>query len=148
MQKIKTTIFLFFLALNSLINAESIEATKFASQEHENRYRGLVDEIRCPVCQGQSIGGSNAGLAKDLRQKVRELIIINNTDDQIRAYMVDRYGDFVVFKPPVNQSTYILWFAPFIFLGLSLFMFIRSLSKKKSTDIHKVDTSKAKELLK
>jgi cytochrome c-type biogenesis protein CcmH len=128
--------------------AESIEAKSFANTEQEQRYRSLLDEIRCPVCQGQSIGGSNAGLAKDLREKVRELIITQQTNDQIRRYMVDRYGDFVVFKPPVNMNTYLLWYAPFAFLLFGAFFFIRSFKTKKNTQPPVIDTSKAKDLLK
>jgi len=132
-----------------LTYAESIEANKFSSNSQETRYRALIDEIRCPVCQGQSIGGSNAGLAKDLREQVRTMIIKDSNNDEIRQFMVDRYGDFVVFKPPVNKSTYLLWFAPFTFLALGLFFFIRSLSnKKKAAQAQTIDTSKAKELLK
>ncbi|WPE17121.1 cytochrome c-type biogenesis protein [Candidatus Thioglobus autotrophicus] len=127
---------------------ESIEANSFKNEAHEQRYRSLIDEIRCPVCQGQSIGGSNAGLAKDLREKVRELIIDDQTDDSIRRYMTDRYGDFVVFKPPMNKNTYLLWYAPFVFLALGLFFFIRSLGKKPSNTSGVVDTQKARDLLK
>ncbi|CAC9958894.1 Cytochrome c heme lyase subunit CcmL [uncultured Gammaproteobacteria bacterium] len=107
----------------------------------------MIDEIRCPVCQGQSIGGSNAGLAKDLREKVRELILSGKTNDDIRAFMVARYGDFVVFKPPVNKNTYLLWFLPFVFLAFGLFFLVRFFSAKKPL-VAKIDSTKAKELLK
>jgi cytochrome c-type biogenesis protein CcmH len=141
--------FILLLSLSQLIYAESIDAKEFTTQAQEVRYRALIDEIRCPVCQGQSIAGSNAGLAKDLREQVRRMIIKDNNDDEIRQFMVDRYGDFVVFKPPINPATYFLWFAPPIFLALGLFFFIRSLSnKKKITENKAIDTSKAKELLK
>jgi cytochrome c-type biogenesis protein CcmH len=141
--------FILLLSFSSSILAESIEAKAFSSDTQEIRYRALINDIRCPVCQGQSIGGSNAGLAKDLREQVRKMIIKNNSDDEIQQFMVDRYGDFVVFKPPVNKNTYLLWFAPFTFLGLVLFFFIRSLlSKKKTTKTQTIDTSKAKDLLK
>jgi cytochrome c-type biogenesis protein CcmH len=128
--------------------AESIEAKSFVNAEQEQRYRNLIGEIRCPVCQGQSIGGSNAGLAKDLREKVRELIINKKNNDEIRRYMTDRYGDFVVFKPPVNNSTMLLWYAPFAFLLLGMFLLIRSFKTKKNTPTATIDTSKAKDLLK
>ncbi len=141
--------FILLLSFSLSILAESIEAKAFSSDAQEVRYRALIDDIRCPVCQGQSIAGSNAGLAKDLREQVRKMIIKNNSNDEIRQFMVDRYGDFVVFKPPVNKNTYLLWFAPFTFLGLVLFFFIRSLlSKKKTTQTQTIDTSKAKDLLK
>jgi cytochrome c-type biogenesis protein CcmH len=77
------------------------------------------------------------------------MIITNNSNDEIRQFMVDRYGDFVVFKPPINKNTYLLWFAPPIFLVLVLFFFIRSLlSKNKTPKAQTIDTSKAKDLLK
>jgi cytochrome c-type biogenesis protein CcmH len=141
--------FILLLSFSSSILAESIEAKAFSSDAQETRYRALIDEIRCPVCQGQSIAGSNAGLAKDLREQVRKMIIKKNSNDEIRQFMVDRYGDFVVFKPPVNKNTYLLWFAPPIFLVLVLFFFIRSLlSKNKTPKAQTIDTSKAKDLLK
>ncbi len=141
--------FILLFCLIQLSYAESIEAKVFSNNSQESRYRSLIDEIRCPVCQGQSISGSNAALAKDLREQVRTMIIKDSSDDDIRKFMTDRYGDFVVFKPPVNQSTYLLWFAPFAFLALSLIFFTRSLkSKKKTTEQQSIDTSKAKDLLK
>jgi len=144
--------FIQFLLILGLINpsyAESIEAKSFVNAEQEKRYRVLIDEIRCPVCQGQSIGGSNASLAVDLREKVRELIVSEQTDDSIRNYMTDRYGDFVVFKPPVNKNTYLLWYAPFVFLLLAILFFVRSFKNKKNTQATtSVDTKKAKDLLK
>ena len=137
------------LSWTQLTYAESIEATEFSNIAQETRYRALIDEIRCPVCQGQSIGGSNAGLAKDLREQVRKMIIKDNSNDEIRQFMVDRFGDFVVFKPPMYKNTYLLWYAPFAFLILGLFFFIRSLSSKdKITKSQTIDTSKAKDLLK
>jgi cytochrome c-type biogenesis protein CcmH len=148
MSVFKNLILIILVSIMQTVSAESIEATKFSSDKQESRYKDLVAEIRCPVCQGQSIGGSNAGLAKDLRLKVREMIIGEKSDDEIRGFMVQRYGDFVVFKPPVKKATYILWFAPFIFLGIALFMFTRSLTKKKDVVVKTVDTSKAEELLK
>ncbi|WXU00859.1 MAG: Cytochrome c-type biogenesis protein CcmH [Catillopecten margaritatus gill symbiont] len=141
--------FIQFLLLFTLINpvfAESIEANSFSNAQQERRYRALIDEIRCPVCQGQSIGGSNAGLAKDLREKVKELILTDKTNDDIRDFMVARYGDFVVFKPPVNKNTYLLWFLPFVFLAFALFFLMRNFNRKKEGV--KIDTTKAKELLK
>lgn len=138
--------FLLLLTLINPVNSESIDVSNFSNAQQERRYRTLIDEIRCPVCQGQSIGGSNAELAKDLRKKVRELILMDKTNDGIRDFMVARYGDFVVFKPPVNKNTYLLWFLPFAFLILGLFYLVRSFSCKK--EVAKIDTSKAKELLK
>ncbi len=140
---------LFLLGFIGYTDVESIEAKSYVNNQQQ-RYQTLINEIRCPVCQGQSIGGSNAKLAKDLREKVRELILEENTDNNIRQFMTERYGDFIVFKPPVNKNTYLLWFAPFIFLVLGLFFLVRSLLTKgfsvKSNS--NIDTTKAKDLLK
>lgn len=143
----KFFIFYLFLGLFTNVFATSIEPKIFSQNAQEVRYQTLINEIRCPVCQGQSIGGSNADLAQDLREQVRIMILNNKTDAQIRQFMVARYGDFVVFKPPVNQNTYLLWFAPFGFLVMGLWFFIRALKSKKPQSI-KTNTKKAEALLK
>ena len=94
--------------------AESIEAKDFETLGQESRYTVLIENIRCPVCQGQSIGGSNSSLASDLREQVRAMILDNKSDKDIYLFMVERYGDFVNFKPPINSKTYLLWFAPLL----------------------------------
>ena len=129
--------------------AQSVNARDFLSAEQEQRYQNLIDEIRCPVCQGQSIGGSNSSLAFDLRKKVQELIVSGKSDDEIYSFMVERYGDFIVFKPPVQFSTYVLWFAPFVFLLICLiFLFYTTKSKAVKTSADQLDLDKAKKLLK
>ena len=131
---------LIFLLIQSSY-AGSIEAKEFISSEQEKRYRDLIEDIRCPVCQGQSIGDSNSDLALDLREQVSKMILDNNTNDEIYSFMVQRYGDFVVFKPPIKPTTYMLWFAPFLFFCLFiLFRSIRTRSKMAtpiSVDIDK-----------
>ena len=120
---------LIFLLIQSSY-AGSIEAKEFISSEQEKRYQDLIEDIRCPVCQGQSIGDSNSGLALDLREQVRKMILNNNTNDEIYSFMVQRYGDFVIFKPPIKPATYMLWFAPFLFLFICLFILFRSISSR------------------
>ena len=111
--------------------AESIEVNDFENSSQESRYINLIDNIRCPVCQGQSIGGSNSGLAKDLREQVRKMILNDKSDNDIHLFMIERYGDFVIFKPPINLKTYLLWFTPLIFLVLCFIYLIRIISKKR-----------------
>ena len=120
---------LIFLLIQSSY-AGTIEAKAFISSEQQKRYHDLIEDIRCPVCQGQSIGDSNSGLALDLREQVRKMILNNNTNDEIYSFMVQRYGDFVIFKPPIKPVTYMLWFAPFLFLFICLFFLFRSISSK------------------
>ena len=78
----------------------------------EARLKAISHELRCLVCQNQTIADSNAPLAVDLRQQTRTMIAAGKSDDEIRAYMVERYGDFVLYKPPLNAATAILWVAP------------------------------------
>jgi cytochrome c-type biogenesis protein CcmH len=82
----------------------------------EERLKGLAEELRCLVCQNQTIADSNAPLALDLRNQIRTQIAEGRSDSQIRAYMVERYGDFVLYRPPFKASTAILWAGPFALL--------------------------------
>ena len=129
--------------------AESIDVKDFENFSQESRYIDLIDNIRCPVCQGQSIGGSNSGLAKDLREQVRKMILNDKSDDDIYLFMIERYGDFVIFKPPINWKTYLLWFTPLIFLVLCFIYLIRIISKKRDFSVKSsAEIKRAKDLLK
>ena len=129
--------------------AESIDVKDFENSTQESRYIDLIDNIRCPVCQGQSIGGSNSGLAKDLREQVRIMILNDKSDDDIYLFMIERYGDFVIFKPPINWKTYLLWFTPLIFLVLCFIYLIRIISKKRDFSVKSsAEIERAKNLLK
>ncbi len=81
------------------------------------RLKKLENELRCLVCQNQTLADSNAELAADLRREVRELALAGRSDDEIRAYLVARYGDFVLYDPPVKPVTWMLWFGPFALLS-------------------------------
>ena len=140
--------FALLLLLIQTTFAENIEAKDFESPDQERRYHALIEDIRCPVCQGQSISGSNSSLAKDLREQVRQMIISNKSNKQIYQFMVDRYGDFVVFKPPLNWKTYLLWFAPLVFLVFCFIYLIRSTRvKNEIVTVSSGDVEKAKRLL-
>jgi len=91
------------------------------------RYRLLINEIRCLVCQNQSIADSNAPLASDLRREVREMITGGSTDKEITTFLVARYGDFVLYRPPFNARTWVLWGSPLLFLGVGFLVFVRIL---------------------
>ena len=80
------------------------------------RLKSLFEELRCLVCQNQTLADSSAPLAEDLRREVRELAQQGKTDAEIKQYLVARYGDFVLYKPPVKPTTWLLWFGPFAFL--------------------------------
>lgn len=105
------------LLLAGVAHAIDSEAA-FPDAERQHRYEALNRELRCLVCQNQTIADSNAGLAGDLRREVRELIAAGRSDDEIRRFMTDRYGDFVLYDPPVTARTWLLWGAPALLLLL------------------------------
>jgi cytochrome c-type biogenesis protein CcmH len=92
-------------------------ADTFSNPAVEARARNLQRQLRCLVCQGESIDESNADLAADLRRVVRAQMRAGKTDKQIEDFLVARYGDFILMKPPVQSDTWLLWLAPFLVLG-------------------------------
>jgi cytochrome c-type biogenesis protein CcmH len=102
------------------------EAPAFADEARQARYEALTQELRCVVCQSNSIADSNASMAADLRRQVREMIAAGRTDDEVRDFMVARYGDFVLYKPPVTTRTYLLWASPVLLLlgGLGVAFYV------------------------
>ena len=86
----------------------------------EQRLISISEEMRCLVCQNESLAGSRSDLANDLRREIRTLIQEGKSDDQIRNFMVERYGDFVLYRPPVKPITWLLWIGPFIILAVGI----------------------------
>lgn len=86
----------------------------------EKRVMALAEDLRCLVCQNETLAGSNAPLAVDLRQQIREQMKAGRSDQEIIAFMTERYGDFVLFRPPVKTTTYLLWFGPFLLLAAGI----------------------------
>lgn len=96
----------------------------------EARLKTLALELRCLVCQNQTLADSNAPLAEDLRREVREMIAKNMTDEAIVEFLVTRYGDFVRYRPPLKVSTVLLWVGPFLLLGIGGAVLLASLRKR------------------
>ena len=107
------------------------EPMVFETQQQEDRFNVLTQELRCLVCQNQNLADSDAQLAHDLRAEVHEMLIAGKTDDEIKQFMVERYGDFVLYRPPVQQNTYLLWLAPLglLFIGA---LILRANIKKRT----------------
>jgi cytochrome c-type biogenesis protein CcmH len=97
----------------------------------EARLKGLAEELRCLVCQNQTIADSNASLALDLRNEIREQIAKGKSDDEIRGYMVARYGDFVLYRPPWKSTTLLLWLGPFALLGVGAGIMVVTIRRRK-----------------
>jgi len=96
------------------------------------RYRALIREIRCPKCQNESIADSKAPVAADLRREIREQMSNGATDEQIIEFLLARYGDFVLYRPRVSPTTWALWGAPFVFLGIGSVVFWRVLRVRRT----------------
>lgn len=109
-------VFLFALVLFSASATAVIETYEFSATESESRYHKLSQELRCPKCQNQNIADSNAPIAKDLRKLLHEQLETGASDDQIRQFMVSRYGEFVLYRPRFSGATLILWLAPMLLL--------------------------------
>ncbi len=97
----------------------------FQNPKQSAQFQGLLRELRCLVCQNQDLADSNAPLAKDLRDEVYQLVEEGKSDDEVVRYLTARYGDFILFKPPVKSVTLILWWAPIVFLLLGFALFWR-----------------------
>jgi cytochrome c-type biogenesis protein CcmH len=107
----------FLLALQLMTPSYAAEATALAEDPVvEQRLITIAEELRCLVCQNESLAGSRAELAMDLRREVRALIKSGKSDSEIKEYLVSRYGDFVLYRPPVKPTTWLLWFGPVLLL--------------------------------
>jgi cytochrome c-type biogenesis protein CcmH len=116
-----------FLALQGAFSAYAGEAPLLAEDPVvEQRLIAISEELRCLVCQNESLAGSRADLAMDLRRELRTLIKANKSDAEIMEYMVSRYGDFVRYRPPVKPVTWMLWFGPFLLLIGAIVVLLRT----------------------
>jgi cytochrome c-type biogenesis protein CcmH len=116
--------FLLCMLTISLRAGAVIETYEFSSEELRERYQVLTAELRCPKCQNQNIADSNAPIAKDLRERLHEQLHAGRSDAEITEYMVQRYGDFVLYRPRVGGATLWLWLAPLVFLLLAAVVFL------------------------
>jgi cytochrome c-type biogenesis protein CcmH len=112
--------------------AYTLEEFQFASPAQEQQFRDLIGKLRCLVCQNESLAASQADLAQDLRNEVFGMMKAGKTQDEIIAFLVDRYGDFVLYQPPFKPSTYLLWVGPFLLVGLGGFLLLRAIRRKKT----------------
>ncbi len=117
------------------LSAYTLEEFEFDSPEQQAEFRELIAKLRCLVCQNESLAGSQAELAQDLRNEVYRMMRAGQSQDEILDFLVDRYGDFVLYDPPLKPSTYLLWFGPFVLIGVAGFVVVRTiLHKKRATD--------------
>ena len=121
-----------FLSLFLQNGVASVNLYEFEHPIQEKRFQSLTRELRCPKCQNQNIADSDAPLAQDMRDLTYDMIIDGQADAQIIAYMVERYGDFVMYNPPVKPVTWLLWFSPFVLLVIILGLVFGVKSKRRN----------------
>ena len=116
----------------------------------DKRVMDLAAELRCLVCQNQSIAESNAGLAVDLRNQIREQLARGASEREVADFMVARYGDFVLYRPPLKASTFFLWFGPFLLLIAGIYVLIRRIRRQRTMNgqLSEADRLRAEQLLK
>jgi len=103
------------------------------SAKQEAQFNHLLSDLRCLVCQNQNLADSNAGLANDLREEVYALVKDGQSDEKIIKFLTERYGDFILFNPPVKNITLLLWFGPLLFLILGLLVYFRTCIKSEAS---------------
>lgn len=120
------------LVIAGLLSASVLFAAdvRFEDPEQQARYDTLINELRCLVCQNQTIADSNADLALDLRNKVAEQIAAGKSDAEVVDYLTARYGDFVLYRPPVQANTILLWAGPFLLLGIGVVVLAITLRRR------------------
>ena len=112
-----------------------IETYEFSDPAEETRYQNMIAQLRCLVCQNQNLADSNADLAKDLRARTYQMISAGSTDDEIAEFMTARYGDFVLYRPPLRLRTALLWLGPFAILLVALVIFFFTVRKSRTVSI-------------
>ena len=116
----------------------------------DKRVMELAGELRCLVCQNQSLAESNAGLAVDLRNQIREQLARGASEREVVDFMVARYGDFVLYRPPLKASTFLLWFGPFVLLIAGIYVLIRRIRHQRTMNgrLSEADRLRVEQLLK
>lgn len=125
-------IFSYFLLFISYIvfTQEALNLYSFSSEDHEQRFYSLAEEISCPLCEGSSINGSTSPIAKDMKNIIFNMILENKSDDQIKFFLTEKFGDDILYMPPVNNFSYLLFLFPIILILLSAYFLFLVLKKK------------------
>ena len=146
----KKTLLLLLLGAWLGLSMAAIETYQFDDPKKEADYKQLIQELRCLVCQNQNLADSNAELAQDLRRKTYEMVQQGLDRDQVVDYMVQRYGDFVLYRPPLQTNTLLLWVGPFVIMLVGLAVLLRIIRRRSAGDrdhISEEDRKRAEALL-
>ena len=120
-------------SISAPLGAATLADYKFDDPAKDEDFRAIIAEMRCLVCQNESLSGSNAELAVDLRNEIYDMMKAGQTKDDVINFMVARYGDFVLYDPPIKPSTYPLWFGPLILFLIGALLLFRAVKRKKQS---------------
>lgn len=123
-----------------------VDDFQFDSQTNANRYSKLIEEFRCPKCLNTNLAGSDAPIAQDLRRAVYRLISEGKTDKEIRTYMRDRYGDFILYNPRLTPQTLLLWFTPILLVLAGAWLILRLKDRRAPVTLSSEETERLREL--
>ena len=139
---------LWMVLMAPLAWAAPIDSLQFDLQQDEDRFKRLIEEIRCVKCQNTTIAGSNADLARDHRMKVYQMMKQGKSDMEIRQWFVARYGDFVLYRPQVDSRTWLLWGLPLLLAPLGIFLLITQLRRQRAAaqELREVEQSDSEAL--
>jgi cytochrome c-type biogenesis protein CcmH len=125
-----------FLFLLNLRGYAAIDVHDFDNDQQRQRYQSFIEEMRCPKCQNQNLAGSDSPISADLRREIYEMIKAGKSDKEIVDFMVDRYGDFILYRPRVTAITYVLWGAPAVLLIAGTIILILMLRRRRRLALH------------
>ena len=130
--------------------AIGVDEAPLADAAEENRARDLMEDLRCLVCQNQSVEESDADMARDIRIIVRERVAAGDSDEEIRTFMTDRYGDWILMKPPFKTETLLLWVGPFLLVlagGIGVWVFVRRQAREAPAPLSDTERDRLRQLL-
>lgn len=128
-----------------------VDTFQFDTAEQQERFRRLSNELRCPMCQNTNLTGSTGGVAEDLRREIHRMIMDGMTDREIEQFMLERYGDFIFYRPRLRAETVLLWFGPVIFLlvgGIVIFNIVRKAQPAGPQALSEEEQRRLQDLLK
>ena len=140
-------LFAVLLAFVGVTHAQAIEPMPFASHAQELRFQHLTHQLRCPMCQNESLADSNAPIARDLRNQIFTLMQQGKSDDEIKQYLVARYSDYILYNPPLKPGTWLLWFGPPLILlgGAGVVLMAIRKRRRSGNDVEAVLTDESAE---
>lgn len=121
------------MAAVGVVHAQAIEPMPFANHAQELRFQHLTAQLRCPMCQNETLADSNAPIARDLRNQIFKLMQQGRSDDEIEQYLVARYSDYVLYDPPLKPGTWLLWFGPLLILTAGAGAVVAVIRKRRGT---------------